>query len=370
MKAAVARCAAQGCTPEKDAAAALALSHAQFLMGEYEAARRTLWAALDRNKASARQHPLPYAALLRARVKIDSHLGEYEDARSGSIRQMILLRDTLLAKDHNAIAARVQLADVNAHIGQSRLAESQYRESLNLALAAGDVPVEIATRFRLAKFWTPKGNGPVSTSDRRKVAEILEPIITAVDDERRKYSVPARMIIARLAERSGNADAINAVLRDAPPGSMTAPQLLSFTPVEFKGRSATCQDELEGKSSANGYRTVDKVNTACHDPRNLVSPIDVDKQWINVGFWITPEGTVRDIEILQRGSAYVGDWSKKVERAIGSRRYAPWRPQSGGPGLYRIERYSMTAPYFVPTGSTLRQHSTQTTLEIADITAW
>jgi hypothetical protein len=61
-------------------------------------------------------------------------------------------------------------------------------------------------------------------------------------------------------------------------------------------------------------------------------------RWVDVGYWILPDGRVDEVKVL-RGSERRG-WAEPLLSHIESRRYAPTR---GTIGHYKVERYTMTA---------------------------
>lgn len=359
MKAEFAACAKRRCSTEKDAAAALALANAQFLAGDYADARKTLSIAIGRNEYAEREHPLPVAALLRTRAKIDGHLGEYDDVRRGMVRQIQLLRAALPPNDPNMLASLIQLGDTNYRLGFATAAENNYSEAIERAGTVANRLAEVTARLRLASFYAASGPLKPDPETRHNVREALAPLLASADPVFKRYSVAARLLQARVEERAGVKGAVDAVLRAQPPGTgSSAPQLLSFKPVEFNSAEAVnCQDGINGGSIAS-----------CQDPRNLIARVELDGQWVDVGFWITPEGSVRDISILRHSERNDGDWPTKVIASVASRRYAPIVAEQGEPGLYRVERYTLTAPYAVPTGTRIRERSGNLVLEISNIT--
>jgi hypothetical protein len=87
-----------------------------------------------------------------------------------------------------------------------------------------------------------------------------------------------------------------------------------------------------------------------------------EKTWIDVGFWVQPNGRVSHVEILRRKGD--PDWAAPLLRAIGGRLYAPAREPA-----YRLERYSYTAGYEAQTGTRIRQRSPRARVEYLDLTA-
>ena len=96
----------------------------------------------------------------------------------------------------------------------------------------------------------------------------------------------------------------------------------------------------------------------------------VEKRWVDIGFWISADGKVDEPEILRSQ----GDtkWTDVVLKSIKSRIYAPLKAEKDGtsPGIYAIERYSLTAQYADDvTGTRIRQRSPIAKIERIDLTS-
>jgi hypothetical protein len=104
------------------------------------------------------------------------------------------------------------------------------------------------------------------------------------------------------------------------------------------------------------------------DLSRLVTNV-VENRWVDIGFWIGADGKVDEPEILRnQGST---DWTDVVLKAIKTRIYAPLKAESADstPGVYAIERYSLTAQYENDfTGTRIRQRSPVVKIERIDLT--
>lgn len=88
-----------------------------------------------------------------------------------------------------------------------------------------------------------------------------------------------------------------------------------------------------------------------------------DDMWVDIGFRITPEGTVAEPKILRsRGDTF---WTKGLMTSIEGRRYTPGR--TGDPNSYRVERYTYTSPYESQTGSHMVDRSPNGRVEYFDL---
>ena len=106
-------------------------------------------------------------------------------------------------------------------------------------------------------------------------------------------------------------------------------------------------------------------------PQNILTqiPRNFEDRWMDVGFWVGPDGRVNDVEILRTEGS--GDWTKSVTDSIGTRVYAPIRSKNGEahPGFYLVERYTYTARYMQDiTGSRIPRRSAQARIERIDLT--
>jgi len=90
-------------------------------------------------------------------------------------------------------------------------------------------------------------------------------------------------------------------------------------------------------------------------------------QWVDIGFWIKPDGKTDDAEIL-RGSRSTG-WANYLVRQVSERRYTGIAGPDGGNGVYRIERFSLRGTYQVPTGSLISRRGGPAALQVLDLTA-
>ncbi|HEX8412286.1 MAG TPA: hypothetical protein VF637_00160, partial [Sphingomicrobium sp.] len=89
-------------------------------------------------------------------------------------------------------------------------------------------------------------------------------------------------------------------------------------------------------------------------------------QWVDIGFWIRPDGRTNKPEIL-RGSRSTG-WAGFLLKQVSARRYTGFSTSSADHGVYRIERFTLRGTYQIPTGSLIRRRVGATRLEVLDLT--
>lgn len=66
-------------------------------------------------------------------------------------------------------------------------------------------------------------------------------------------------------------------------------------------------------------------------------------------YWVSPDGRVRDVEMLRSSKPEDSRWVNPIIDALGKRRYAPFASEPFDPGRLQIERYSLVVyPIFSP----------------------
>ena len=92
-------------------------------------------------------------------------------------------------------------------------------------------------------------------------------------------------------------------------------------------------------------------------------PLNVEDMWIDVGFQITPEGRVSDVQVLRKHGA-IG-WAKPLLASIAGRRYTAGTP--GAASSFRKERYTYTSGLETGAGTKMAQHSPTPRVEYFDL---
>jgi hypothetical protein len=89
---------------------------------------------------------------------------------------------------------------------------------------------------------------------------------------------------------------------------------------------------------------------------------NVEDKWIDVGFWIRPDGRVEDIEIVRHRNE--SSWAEPLLHSISGRRYST----SDGSSTYRLERYTYTAGFDdQPRGRRIATRSPRARVEYFDL---
>lgn len=341
-------CARGGCTPARDANATLAQAEQLLLAGNYKASRAALWGALRRTAGAAKTQPLVVSALYDADSTLALHLGDHVDARRSGLKSVALLRDAYGENDPRAIAARVRSGDVESKVGGPdgiANADRAYAGAVRAARTAGLSMLADAITLRRAYLLASRGQAAAAQAQLARYA----------DDA----AAPARLRLqaavlgARVARDQGDAQTADRLIDHVgrqPAG--TKPLLLSAPDIANSAVARAIAGDKWGDDQANAFR-----------PRaGAYQPL----RWIDMGFWIRPDGRVEEVEIL-RGSP-VRDWATPVLRAAAARRYAPVDSAAGDPGRYRIERYTLTAEIVKPIDSLIARRAGPPVLRWLDIT--
>lgn len=341
-------CAKGGCTPARDANATLAQAEQLLLAGNYKASRAALWGALRRTAGAARTQPLVVSALYDADSTLALHLGDHVDARRSGLKSVALLRDAYGDGDPRAIAARVRSGDVESKVGGPdgiANADRAYAGAVRAARDAGLPMLADAIALRRAYLLASRGQAAAAQAQLVRYAD--NPAAHT------RLRLQAAVLGSRVARDRGDvqtADRLLDYVGRQPAG--TKPLLLSAPDLRNSAVARAIAADKWGDEQANAFR-----------PRSgAYQPL----RWIDMGFWIRPDGRVEEVEIL-RGSP-VRDWARPVLRAAEARRYAPVESSAGDPGRYRIERYTLTAEIVKPIDSLIPRRAGVPVLRWLDIT--
>jgi tetratricopeptide (TPR) repeat protein len=334
---ALAECLARRCPPNEDIDATLAHAENLFVAGEYKKARATTLASLGRNRKHARQYPVDVSDLFRANGRIAAHLGEAEDYERSTASIKRALKAGLPKDDIRLVGAELETAGMYASIGRLDRARQIYEGVQHDARRLGRSDLAALAKVRAA--WLHKLAG-----DPRLARQALREIVKDDDPAARVSRVTAMILLARLDRQEGKQASPEALiaelrgLRSQKPVLLFQPQIPTSTRITGEG---------EGGSVTR-----------------LMATDHFEDQWIDVGFWVNPEGQVSEVEVLRSsGSTH---WTKPLLRAIAGRIYSP---AGEPPGSYRVERYTHTSHWSDVSGSRLRVRSPDARIEMLDLTA-
>jgi hypothetical protein len=329
----LAECLARHCPPNEDIDATTALAGALFVAGEYREARSLLLASIGRNRREAEHYPVPVSDLYRANALVARHLGFDEDARLSTWEILHALQRGIPVEDGRHFTARLEVIESLIAFGEYVQARDQLRELANRARAAGRDDVVATAQMR--GLWLAYVQAPESN-------EIVRELVTLSASPDARRSVAAKMLLIRIYSARGQTAQANALIAQV--GSTGARRRLLSAP-DF---DLNQQDNL-GTSAGNGRTIQGVANTPPprpgeNSPTQLMGAnlpdrmTDIYDQLIDVGFRIRPDGTVADVQIVNRRGE--PGWAPPLLRSIQGRRYAI---AADGSETYRVERYTYTA---------------------------
>lgn len=337
-------CVERACPPLRDAQVSIAYAEKQFREGAYVKARSTLAAAVARTKRYAATAPKPVAALYEAYATVALHDGELEVYRKAVAGQVSTLRHNLPPDDPAVAAVAFATGDMWVTLRDASAAESSYRAVERRALQEGNVELATLATLRRAGLATA----------RQEPAEAAR--LLAEAEARPGAATPAlravlRVARLRLASKSDNQAQIDRLVREIGHDPATRPVLLWAPPYAPTALAAA-------SDAAAKFGEADPTSASSSE----LDPI----QWVDIGFWIRPDGRTSDAEIL-RGSPSKG-WATPLLKQVAARRYSGSAAANDDGGVYRIERFSLRGTYIVPKGSLIRRRAGPAKLEVLDLT--
>ena len=341
----LAACLARNCPTDEDADATLALAEALFLEGEYGEARRAVAASLGRNRRRAGDYPEPVSDLYRAHARLSRHMGHDEAALRSAHGILEALREGIPVEDHRHFTARLEVSE--AQMLQGRL-NGALRELDRLAASARRAGRDdVVAMAELRALWyrhIANRHGPARS-------QLIE-MSRSTDPERRIYALGAKVLLARIYRSEGNQARAAELLAEVGRGTTTRRRLLHSPAYQLQVHEAGTGDPEAPFSADSSSNTLSRL------------PDNYEDKWIDVGFWVLPDGTVSELEIVRRGSD--SSWAEPLLDSIRGRRYS-----TAGEATYRLERYSYTAGYehaSATTGSHIRRRSPRARVEYLDLT--
>ncbi|MES2339509.1 MAG: hypothetical protein V4537_15565 [Pseudomonadota bacterium] len=326
-------CIARGCPPDQEIDAALAHAENLFVYGEYFDARRTLMTTIGHVDKRAKDYPEAVGDIWRAQSRIAAHMGEREDTRMSQFKSLDALRSGMDNSDSRVFGQRIAVADTLAREGRVDLATNAFRDiasdarKKNQPLAQGTALLRVALIQASLYEMQPVAFG-------RELNRAIDALLATTDPVPAVYRDAARLLRARLAIKPGDTAAIDRLVADyAPPGA-NRPILLYQPPLPDEQPAPRTLDGRPGQARANA---------------------SFEGQWADVAFRIRPDGRVEDVDVARESKALDRSWIEPMLASIAGRRYAPMTLRPGNPSLRRVERYTLTAYWEVPTATRLRQ---------------
>ncbi|MBO9713664.1 hypothetical protein [Sphingomonas sp.] len=329
-------CVERSCPTDEDIAAAVSHAENQFVAGDYKGARGTLAATMKRNQRYAKQYPIPFSDLLRADARIAVHLGDGAAYRKGMVKALTALESGVSGEDPRVLIARIEVGDALVSTGRYAEAQQRYEQVIGDARRIGQPTVQGFAMLRLASM-----RAQLAATDpawRKSAGEALDQLIASTDPKQAAYASAARAMKARLEARLGDSKAADALIAELRRTPTEKPVLVVAPPVDLAGARRT-KGEPE-------------------DPR-----------WVDVTYWIAPDGSTTDADVLRQGGPVEPAWSNAVLASIRTRRYAPLKRDPSDPGVLRVERYSFTFRKAAAPMGWLGMHESQVRLEMLDLSS-
>ncbi len=326
-------CLARDCPPAEDVEASLNASVEQFGDGRYVDAQRTLQSAIRRNKDHAAELPGPVSSLYATLATVAEHEGLSKLWRHSARNNVLVLRRHLGRSNLATLGQELSFADNMVGLGLPVAADKAYLDIQRRAVESSYADVAAGAAFRrawLALLQGRSGNAVRFADEAVRLAGADNQMISELRD----------ILKARIAIRDGDADAVDilaARLRRSPTKS---PQLL-FAP------------------------KFEDIVLASYGMLTRFQP-DGSVRFIDVGYWIRPDGRPGDVEILRNEG--IGRLGSEFVEQVGKRRYAPLAVKPGNPGIYRIDRFTVRAAYGIATGSRIPQRTGKPTVHVVDLT--
>lgn len=345
-------CIARKCPPDQDIKATLAHAENQFVEGDYRDARATLANALGRNRKHKEQFPIEVSDLLRANGNVAAHLGESNIYRLSVLDMRDTLKGALKPNDFRVFGAEIEVADSRLKLGYLEEASDKYLEIERRALAAGLPQVAAMARLRDLSLRVQRAETEKTAYRRKDATDAIDLFLKEPTGGAEEFKIVAEVLKSRMDRNGGNNETTDKLIaRYAAMGGTERPVLLHSKPIEM--------NEAQAARAMAGGSDLNRIGTQV-----------VEKRWVDIGFWIGADGKVDEPEILRNEGGT--DWTDVVLKAIKTRIYAPLKAASDGatPGIYAIERYSLTAQYENDvTGTRIRQRSPIAKIERTDLTS-
>jgi hypothetical protein len=346
------RCLERRCPVNEDVDATLALAEALFLNGDYVEARAAVHASIGRNRRAAAGFPEPVADLFRAYTRVSRHLG-YDDAAARAANDILRsLQAGLPREDYRHFTARLEIADLQMTMGNATRARRELAELIRAARAAGRE--DVATLAMLRTIWFDYIVDPYGDAKSRLIE-----MTRSSDPAQRLRTTGARVLLARMYRSEGDARRADALLVEVGRGNSAQRRLITSPPYSLLEQEVPNAMDLVTDSGGNATAVTNVVNLGSTIHR---LPPNVRDKWIDVGFWVMPDGRVSGLELVRRSSE--DPWHEPLIEAIRNRLYSTADEPS-----YRLERYTYTARLGEGSASRLQQHAPQARVEYMDLTA-
>jgi len=362
-------CVARKCPVEEDVAATLAHAENLFVAGRYGEARNTLLAGRGRTRRFAKDYPVAVSKVTRAIATVSAHLGEPESYQLSTIDTLDVLKAGLPRDDARVLEARVEVASMFARLGRVEAAEQTFRAVAARARELDLIRIQGFAELRMAVLYEQLAEGDPGIYE-KAARDAVAAIVNNPDPRYAVFVKAARVLEARKLARKGDAKAFDAVLADVRSiGATDQPVLVYAPPIEqlreairgaYQGINNSGPEQSDRFTAGAGVPSLTEYSRL---PLQLF-----DDQWVDVGFYVTPDGRTADIGILRTSPKIETEsWVKPIFKSIALRRYLPLNRDPSDPGILRVERYTLTSLMEERIGTRIRQRSPEPRLEVLDL---
>jgi hypothetical protein len=337
-------CVAAPCSPKKDIVVSIRYAEALFRSGDYIGARGVLTKAVHRQADAGKVEPVALSQLYLAQANVAAHYGEQRDVRTATYASARVTHDFLPEGDPDRLWADLRVADLRLNNDRNDGLKAYVRVAAD-ARAAGQPRIAAAADIHRAWALHRSRLDP-------DAVRLLADLAATPGEAARPYRVAARVLTARIAREHGDKSAIDAVVRDIAREPDPGQPMLVYSP-PFP------------RPSTEDYRDPFVVSVDTGDKSNDAIAL----QWVDIGFGIRADGSVDMPEVLR--SSRSTQWASPLVAMIAKRRYTPSAAVAAGddaPGHYRVERYTFTADFEVPTDSLIRRRVRNPHYELLDLT--
>lgn len=343
-RARLAACLARNCPVNEDVDATLALAEALFLQGDYAEARTAVRASLRRNHRAAATFPEPVSDLYRVQARLARNIGLDREARTASFDVLNALQAGLPTEDHRHFTARFEIAETQMMSGNFEGARRELRRLVQVARAAGREDVATIAELRDLSYELIAFPGSDARARLVQWSRLTEPAA-------RIRATGAKIILAQHYRSQGDVARSNALFAEIGRDhrGLAHRRLLHSPPYPLMQQGPRLPEDPSIADGMAFGRTLNRLSDNFEDA------------WVDVGFWIMPDGRVSSAEILRRGSD--GSWAAPLLDAIRGRVYA-----TANEPTYRLERYVYTAAYERVSGTRMPRRSPMGRIEYFDLT--
>jgi hypothetical protein len=178
----------------------------------------------------------------------------------------------------------------------------------------------------------------------------------ATDPAQRFRATGAKILLARIYRSEGDAARADALLAEVGHGNGAQAQrrLISSPRYELQISERTPLGEVAANPGISEMILLNNVNYRRLD--------NFEGKWIDVGFWVMPDGRVSELEVVRVGGE--AQWAPPLLDSIRGRVYS-----TAAEPTYRLERYTYTSGYETQTGTHMLRHSPRARAEYLDLTA-